>query len=190
MTRTDIEFLYLLSARCFFNMSPINNEIERNKTSIAMNMADTVKDLYHKVVAKFTEYSKKLKKEEDKIGEMISDRFTRMFKKESYHEKEKILIGIEYNHEYSIKGVQGKKADTEDFGDFDMEQQIKFTVDNYIPGILVQLEKKSRDFERQIELLKSYQTIFMLKRDEKKSFKERVNEIIFDRQINSEFKKK
>ncbi len=65
--RDALEFYYLLSARCFSNMSPINDELEersrdgRNKELIS-NLRDQITQLYNQVQKKFADFSEKLTK--------------------------------------------------------------------------------------------------------------------------------
>lgn len=52
--------MYLLSARCFFNMSFVLDKLEHEDHAIVQNLKRTVKDLYESVREKFEHYSKEL----------------------------------------------------------------------------------------------------------------------------------
>lgn len=105
--------MYLLSSRCFINMSFVLNDFVDSSNPIVTNLKKTVQALYKDVSRKFETYCVELKKQEDKISSIVGDRFGKIFKSESIKTKDKFLTGIE--------NIEFKK-----------EEQIWFTYENYI----------------------------------------------------------
>lgn len=105
--------MYLLSARCYFNMSFVKNEFEDSNNPIVVNLKKTVDILFKEVYEKFQYYCKQLKSQEDKVTSIIGDRFGKIFKSESMKEKDNFLAGFE--------NIEFKK-----------EEQIWYTYENYI----------------------------------------------------------
>lgn len=56
--RKVVELMYLLSARCYFNMSFVKNEFEDSNNPIVVNLKKTVDILYKEVYEKFQYYCK------------------------------------------------------------------------------------------------------------------------------------
>lgn len=61
-SRKNIEFIYLLSSRCFFNMSFVLNDFVDSNNPIVISLKKTVNDLYQKVKDKLKTYSELLTK--------------------------------------------------------------------------------------------------------------------------------
>ena len=94
-SRRVIELMYLLSARCFFNMSFVKDQLEHENHPIVQNLKRTVQDVYESVCQKFNQYSSALTKKESQIGSIIGDRFSKIFNGSEMKEKDKFLVGLE-----------------------------------------------------------------------------------------------
>lgn len=105
--------MYLLSSRCFINMSFVLNDFVDSNNPIVLNLKKTVQALYKDVSKIFEKYCIELKNQEDKISSIVGDRFGKIFKSESIKIKDKFLTGIE--------NIEFKK-----------EEQIWFTYQHYI----------------------------------------------------------
>lgn len=87
--------MYMLCTRCHNNISVINHQLEKHKDNkIIESLFNTVKDLYNKVMKSWKLYSDKLTNKESEVGSMIADRFTKIFKSESFREKDKFMVGV------------------------------------------------------------------------------------------------
>ena len=59
------------------------------------NLKRTVRDLYESVSEKFFQFCSLLTEKESKIGAIIGDRFSKIFKNSEIKTKDKFLVGIE-----------------------------------------------------------------------------------------------
>ena len=116
-SRRNVEFMYLLISRCFFNMSFINEEVKHADHELVQSLKENVAVLYKMIIKKFESYCLKLKKIEDRISSRIEDRFDKIFNSSNIKEKDIFLVGVE-------------------FTDFTKEEQIQYTCGKYLPTIL------------------------------------------------------
>ena len=86
--------MYLLTSRCFFNMSFVKDKLEHEQHEIVQNLKKTVEDLYNTVQYKFNSYSQALTEVENKFGSIISDRFSKTFSSSKMKKKDKFLTGL------------------------------------------------------------------------------------------------
>lgn len=94
--------MFLISARCFQNVSPISVRVESEKARvnpIVKNLHGQVKDLYQKVLEKFEGYSQKLTNLENSFFQMFLDFFRKRFLKRDYDEKSSFTSGIEVHED-------------------------------------------------------------------------------------------
>ena len=162
--RKVVEMMYLLSARCFFNMSFVMDKLENEDHAIVQNLKRTVHDLYQAVTKKFNEYSQLLTEQENKMGAIIGDRINKIFKNSQIKEKDMFLGGIE-NSEFSKE-------------DFSKEDQIKFTFEKYLCPLL---EEGKVEAGRSIHnYMKNYLSISMIPLSHLKNMKfaDRVQDIL------------
>jgi hypothetical protein len=124
--RSTVEFMYLLTARCFSNMSPIQHELEVRKKNREMinNLNEQVTPLYKQVSEKFGKLSQDLTKVENKPISIVSDFFSRNMWNTGYATKEKFLSGIEGPGNDYLK-----------------DEQIEYTVSYYKDKIQKELAK-------------------------------------------------
>lgn len=124
--RSTVEFMYLLTARCFNNMSPIQHQLEVRKQNKEMisNLNGQITPLYSQVREKFTKLSQDLTKVESKPVSIVSDFFSRKLWTTDYATKEKFLSGIEGEGNDYLK-----------------EEQIDYTVFYYKEKIQKELAK-------------------------------------------------
>ena len=85
--RRNMEFMYLLISRCFFNMSFINEEVKHANHELVQSLKENVAVLYKAIVKKFQSYCSKLKKIEDRLRSRIEDRFDKIFNSADIKEK-------------------------------------------------------------------------------------------------------
>jgi hypothetical protein len=92
--RNSIEFMYLASSRCFFNMSFVLQDFKEFDSSIVNNLKSMVDILYKEVHKKFMEYSRLLTEKESRIPEIVGDRISKIFDPATMKTKRKFLTGL------------------------------------------------------------------------------------------------
>lgn len=157
--RRNMEFMYLLISRCFFNMSFINEEVKHANHELVQSLKENVAVLYKAIVKKFQSYCSKLKKIEDRLRSRIEDRFDKIFNSADIKEKDIFLVGVE-------------------FTDFTKEEQIQYTCGKYLPMIL-EKELNPKEIKLQ-QYLNKYNAINLisLQQLKHKTFQERIQEMI------------
>ncbi len=92
--RENVELMYLLITRCFLSISPIQEFMsQKDKGHLFISQTyPVIKQLYAKINDLFEKYSKMLTKEENKLGNIISDFFQ---SKKKLEENNRYMNGIE-----------------------------------------------------------------------------------------------
>ena len=155
--------MYLILTRCLNNISVINDKIESEKghAKVLEKLRDGVGEMYEKITKTWEKYAEMLTKEENKVGNIINDKFKKIFKSKSYEEKDKFMTGIEKMY-YSKK------------------EQVKFTDEEYIPLVLKEMKGSGKVVKGVRNYLSHYVEINMVKLGELKerSFREYVEMIL------------
>lgn len=115
------EFMYMLTARCFLNISPINAKMEtyKHKYQSIGQIFSHVARLYERMKVSWENYCRILKDEEDRVISMIKDWFE---SKEEKDRKDRYLNGIESQ-------------------DYDKREQLEYIEKTYINKLKNQLRK-------------------------------------------------
>lgn len=130
-------------------MSFVNMEAKDKNHEVVKALTETVRFLYSKVKEKFYMYDRYLKKIEEKISSVISDRWKSIFSSEEKEMKDNLLNGLE---KY----------------DYQKEDQLKFTFEHYIKEIINRIEPKNH---RVVNFLEKYIEINMITEKEYKGKK-------------------
>ena len=99
-SRRVSEMMYLLSSRCFLNLSFVKDRMPHDDCIYIYKLKEMVAHLYEKCRACFDKYSGLLTEKEDKVGAIIGDGFAKIFNPEKIREKDRFLGGIE-NKDFS-----------------------------------------------------------------------------------------
>jgi hypothetical protein len=149
--REVVEFMFLIAARCFQNVSPISLKVEVEKYRVnpmVRSLYEQVGDLYQKVREKFELYSQRLTKLENSFFQMFLDFFRKRFLKRDYDEKSSFTSGIEVPEE------EREQAST--YGDYSKVEQINYTYATYASNILEKLASTKTAPPAALEKVKGY----------------------------------
>lgn len=88
--------MYLLSVRCFNNVSVVYDKSKKYENSrVIANLKMAMEHLYRKVKTSRDKYGQFLTDCENKVTEIICDRFFKTFKPDLIKSKDKFLVGVE-----------------------------------------------------------------------------------------------
>lgn len=118
----------------------------RNKELIS-NLKEQIKRLYDQVQTKFIDFSEKLTKNENKVGSIVMDWFSKKINKNQFNEKDRFLTGIER--------IEYTKAEQIRFTVVHYEDKIRETIIKYknISSIVKKMDKYSSIMEVELDTL-------------------------------------
>lgn len=137
--------MFLVAARCFQNVSPISVRVEEEKARvnpIVKNLHGQVRDLYQKVLEKFNGYSQRLTQLENNFFQMFLDFFRKRFLKKDYDERSSFTSGIEVPEDEEEERGRADKGPR--YGDYSKVEQVNYTYNNYVSGMLWRLSDNKK----------------------------------------------